>query len=58
MYMHCNFSKRQEEYNLKVKMGENVISQVSIFKYLGSILQNEGKINEDATQRIQAEWLK
>ncbi|RDY11868.1 hypothetical protein CR513_03412, partial [Mucuna pruriens] len=42
-YIHCNFSKRQEECDTKVSM----------FKYLGSILQNDGKTNEDITHRIQ-----
>jgi len=39
-------------------MGEDIIPQVCKFKYMGSILQNDGKINEDVTQRMQARWLK
>lgn len=37
-YMHCNYCKRQEESDVKVKMGEDVIPQLSKFKYLGLIL--------------------
>lgn len=57
-YMHCKFSKRQTSDDVEVKMGEDVIPQVSKFKYLGSILQNDGEIHEDVTHRIQAGWLK
>jgi len=45
--MQCIFSKRQEEYDLEVKMGEDVTLQVSVFKYLRSILQNEKEIIKD-----------
>lgn len=37
-YMHYNFSKRQENFGSKVKLGEDVMSRVSKFKYLGSII--------------------
>lgn len=36
----------------------DVISQVSNFKDLESIIQDDGKINENVTHRIQAGWLK
>jgi len=52
--MHCNFSKKQEDYDSELKI-EKVISQLSKFKYSGSIIQNDGKINEDV---IQVGWLK
>lgn len=39
-------------------MGKNVIPHFFKFKYPGSILQNEVEINEDATHRINAGWLK
>ncbi|RDY10196.1 hypothetical protein CR513_05327, partial [Mucuna pruriens] len=48
-YLHCDFSKRQEEYDLEVKIGENVIPHVSKFKYLRSIMQNDGEVNKDVT---------
>lgn len=37
----------------EVKMGD-VIPHLSNFKHLGLILQNDGKINEDVTSRVQA----
>lgn len=43
--MHCNFSKKQQEYNLEVNMGEDIES-------------NDGEINDDDTHMIQAGWLK
>jgi len=52
--MQCNFSNRQEDFGSKVKLGEDVIPQVSKFKYLGSIIQDDGEIDEDVTHRIQA----
>lgn len=42
-YMHCNLEKDILEYNLQVKMGD-VTSQVSKFKYLKSIMQNDEEI--------------
>lgn len=39
--MHCNFSKKQQEYNLEVNMGEDIES-------------NDGEINDDDTHMIQA----
>ena len=51
--MHCNFSNIQENFGLEVKLGD-VIPQVSKFKYLGSIIQDDREINEDVTHRIEA----
>lgn len=42
---------------MEVKLGD-VIPEVPKFKYLRSILQKDGEINENVTHRIQAEWLK
>jgi Reverse transcriptase (RNA-dependent DNA polymerase) len=57
-YMHCKFSKVQVDSELVVKLGEDIIPQVTKFRYLGSIVQSDGEINEDITHRIQAGWLK
>ena len=56
-YIHCNFSNKQEENNFEVKIG-GVKLPISKFKYLGSILQNDRKINKDFTHIIQVGWLK
>ncbi|RDX64746.1 hypothetical protein CR513_56666, partial [Mucuna pruriens] len=50
--------RKREENELDVKVEDNVIPQVSKFKYLRSILQNDGKINEGGMHMIQVELLK
>ncbi|RDY02377.1 hypothetical protein CR513_14172, partial [Mucuna pruriens] len=40
-----------------VNIGD-VIRQVSKFKYLGLVVQNDAKINEDITHMIKVEWFK
>ncbi|KAM7524737.1 hypothetical protein LguiA_014639 [Lonicera macranthoides] len=57
-YMECKFSKRRSTPNLEVKVGDNVIPQYTRFKYLGSIIQEDGEIEGDVNHRIQAGWLK
>jgi len=57
-YMECNFSKRISRSTLEVKFGDHIIPQVTRFKYLGSIVQNDGEIEADVSYRIQAGWLK
>jgi len=54
-YMDCNFKK--DEYNLQIKVGD-VTSQVSKFKCLNSIIQNDMEIIQDATRKMQVRWLK
>jgi len=43
---------------LEVKVGDHIIPQVTWFKYLGSIVQNDGEIEADISHRIQTGWLK
>jgi len=43
---------------LEVKVGDCIISQVTRFKYLGSIVQNDGEIEAYVNHRIQARLLK
>jgi len=57
-YMECNFSKRRSGSTLEVKVGDHIIPQVTRFKYLGSIVQNDGEIEADVNHRIQVGWLK
>ena len=57
-YMHCNFSKRQGRSEMEVKLGGQVIPQVTKFRYLGSIIQQDGEIDNDVSHRIQAGWYK
>ena len=57
-YMECNFSKRRSRSTFELKVGDHIIPQVTRFKYIWSIVQNEGEIEADVNQRIQAGWLK
>lgn len=43
-YMQCKFIKRRNVFNLYVKYGDHIITQVTQFKYLGSIVQSNGEI--------------
>ena len=55
--MNVKLSKRCTNSNLKVKIGDNIyytIPQVTQFKYLRSIIQNDREIERDANRRIQA----
>ena len=57
-YMECKFSKRRTSSNVEVKVGDDTIPQVARFKYLGSIIHNDGEIEADVNHRIQAGWMK
>lgn len=57
-YMGYSFSKRRSISSLEVKVGDHSIPQVTQFKYLGSILQNNGEIEGGVNHRIRAGWLK
>ena len=39
-------------------IGGEVVACMSKFKYLGSVIQSNGEIDADVTNRIQAGWLK
>ena len=57
-YMECKFSNRRGNSTLEVKVGDHIIPQVTRFKYLGSVVQNDGEIEADVNHRIQVGWLK
>ena len=57
-YMECKFNKRSRISNLEVKVGDQIIPQVIRFRYLGSVIQNDGEIEGDVNHRIQAGWMK
>ncbi|MBK5591048.1 hypothetical protein JJ728_23140 [Salmonella enterica subsp. enterica serovar Typhi] len=57
-YMHCDFSNRVDNNNIKVKIGEHELNESKSFKYLGSIIEENGAIDKDVTHRIQAGWTK
>lgn len=51
--MEYNFNKTSNNSVLKVKIGDHTILRVTWFKYLVSIIQNDGKIERYANHRIQ-----
>ena len=56
-YMRCEFSGvRSEDGN--VTLTGQVVPRRDTFRYLGSMLQSDGEIDEDVSHRIRAEWVK
>ncbi|KAH1266916.1 UPF0183 protein [Glycine max] len=53
-YMECKFNKSRRVSNSEVKIGDHIIPQVTRFKYLGSVIQDDGEIEGDVNHRIQA----
>ncbi|KAL5188110.1 hypothetical protein HKD37_05G013655 [Glycine soja] len=58
VYMECKFNKRRRVSNSKVKIGDHIIPQVTRFKYLGSVIQDDGEMEGDVNHRIQVGWMK
>jgi len=56
-YLRCGFSGVEREDG-EVTMDEVVVPKVEKFKYLGSIVEKRGDIDEDISHRIRAEWQK
>jgi hypothetical protein len=56
-YMRCGFSTttRKEE---EVSLDGQVVPRKDTFRYLGSMLQKDGDIDEDVNHRIKAGWMK
>jgi hypothetical protein len=56
-YMKCQFSGE----NLNdgdVSLDGRVVTMNDTFRYLGSMLQSEGEIDEDVSHKIRAVWIK
>jgi len=56
-YMGCNFSKKRSISSLEMKVGDHTTTQVTRFKYLGSIVLNNREI-VDVNHWIHVRWLK
>ena len=57
-YMECKFNKQRiRDYSI-LMLDEQGIPMSNHFKYLNSIIQNDGEINSDVNHRNQADWLK
>ncbi|XP_063937419.1 uncharacterized protein LOC108194424 [Daucus carota subsp. sativus] len=57
-YLCANFSEEAHEEEVAVCIGEARVPQTNTFKYLGSIIQNNGDISADVTHRILTGWLR
>jgi hypothetical protein len=56
-YMRCDFSTTRHEEG-DVSLDGQVVAKKDTFRYLGSMLQKDGDIDEDIRHRISAGWLK
>ena len=56
-YLHCHFSTSEGVAN-EVAIDGAVIPRIKRFKYLGSIIHENGNIDEDINQRIKIGWQK
>jgi hypothetical protein len=56
-YMMCDFSMTEHEDGV-VSLDRQVVAKKETFRYLGSMLQKDGDIDEDVRHRISADWLK
>ena len=56
-YMMCDFSATRHEGG-DVSLDGQVVVQKDTFRYLRSVLQKDGDIDEDVRHRISAGWLK
>ena len=56
-YIRCNFgtTNREEE---DISLEGQVVPRKNTFRYLGSMLQRDGDIDEDVSHRIKAGWMK
>jgi hypothetical protein len=56
-YMRCDFGTTISEDG-DVSLGGQVVPKEDTFRYLGSMLQKDGDIDEDVSNRIKAGWMK
>ncbi|XP_070048722.1 uncharacterized protein [Nicotiana tomentosiformis] len=57
-YLECKFCDGTHEGDVEVKLDAQVIPKRASFKYLDSIIQGNGEIDEDVAHRIGAGWMK
>jgi hypothetical protein len=56
-YMRCDFNATTQEKR-DVRLDGQVVPKKGTFRYLGSMLQKDGDIDEDVSHRIKVSWLK
>ncbi|KAF3647161.1 putative peptide/nitrate transporter-like [Capsicum annuum] len=57
-YVECKFNEVRRENEVVVKLEAQEVCKRENFKYLGSVIQSNGEIDEDVSHRIGAGWLK
>ncbi|XP_070034179.1 uncharacterized protein [Nicotiana tomentosiformis] len=57
-YLECKFSVESREMGVDVTLESQVILKRSSFKYLGSVIQGDGEIDEDVAHCIGVGWMK
>ena len=56
--MHCRFSVDEGDVTSEVAIEGAIIPKVERFRYLGSIMHEDGEIDEDINHRIKVGWKK
>ena len=57
-YLECRFGKQVRVYDEVVRLDGKDLSMSEYFKYLGSIIQKNGGIDQDIAYRIKSGWHK
>ncbi|KAM3377282.1 hypothetical protein P3S68_009695 [Capsicum galapagoense] len=57
-YLKCKFSDLRQEDNVVVQLESQAVCRRDSFKYLGSMIQENGEIDKDVSHRIEAGWTK
>ncbi|KAM3322064.1 hypothetical protein P3S67_003215 [Capsicum chacoense] len=57
-YLECKFNDVRLENEVVVKLESQEVCKRDSFKYLGSVIQGNGEIDEDVSHRIGAGWMK
>ncbi|WMV09787.1 hypothetical protein MTR67_003172 [Solanum verrucosum] len=57
-YLGCKFSDALDEADVEVRLATQIIPKKESFKYLGSVIQGSGDIDDDVTHRIGVAWMK
>ncbi|WMV56312.1 hypothetical protein MTR67_049697 [Solanum verrucosum] len=57
-YLGCKFSDALDEADVEVRLATQIIPKKESFKYLGSVIQGSGDIDDDVTHCIGVAWMK
>ncbi|KAM3382160.1 hypothetical protein P3S68_007733 [Capsicum galapagoense] len=57
-YVECKFNDVRRENEVVVRLEAQEVGKRDKFKYLGSVIQSNGEIDEDVSHRIGAGWMK